>query len=181
MLGTISVPPNQTCVYAHYVGEQLIYIGVGSIERAFRIWCRSPEWKKLTRNGYRVEVIQWFENREDALEAEKRLIQELRPTTNLLHNGYIPPHNIGCSWNVGRKHSDVSRAIMSARQKASWVKTKIHRRPKVAIKCIDTGEVYPGLIEASKATAANYTSISQCINGHRRKAGGLIFVKMEGQ
>ena len=178
-LGTISVPANQTCVYAHYVGEQLIYIGVGSVERAFRVWCRSPSWKALTKDGYRVEILQWFENRDEALEAEKRFIQELKPTTNLLHNGYVPPHNIGNTWSLGRKHSAVSKAIMSAKQKASWARTKVHRRPKVPIKCIDTGEIFPGLREAAKATAANYTSISQCINGQRKKAGGLTFIRME--
>lgn len=171
-----------TCIYAHYVGEELIYIGSGTMERAFTVRNRSPEWKNLTSNGYSVVIIQRYNSKDQAEEEEKRLIKELNPRCNLIYNGWVNPKAIGNSWNVGRKHSAVSKAIMSARQKASWIDTKRktgRRRPRQPIKCLDTGAIYDGLRAAAKYTNVHFTCISQCVNGHRKTAGGLRFVRLE--
>ena len=47
------------------------------------------------------------------------------------------------------------------------------------IKCIETGVIYPSISQASKQTGIKRQSISMCVNGKRRKAGGFTFVKSD--
>lgn len=44
--------------------------------------------------------------------------------------------------------------------------------------CIETGEVFPSLREAERLTSIKYPSISNCINGKRKSAGGYHWVKV---
>jgi hypothetical protein len=44
---------------------------------------------------------------------------------------------------------------------------------------LDTGIIYDGLREAARQTGAHFTSISQCINGSKKTAGGLRFIRLE--
>lgn len=171
------------CVYAHCVGEQVIYIGMGTLERAFKVTFRPKKWQEIVAGGYRVKVLGWFDNRRLAAVAERQLIERFSPPCNLLHSkNYISPH-VGNKYAEGRVWSQESRDKLSKAQKESWLKTKRsvgRRRPTKPIKCIDSGIVYDGLREAARKTGAHYTSISACINGLRGTANGLRFVRLEG-
>lgn len=46
-------------------------------------------------------------------------------------------------------------------------------RPKRPVLCIDTGEVYPSLSEAAKATQAPVEKILECCKGRRQRTNGL--------
>lgn len=43
----------------------------------------------------------------------------------------------------------------------------------VAVKCVETGEVFISTREAWRKTRVNYCHISECANGKRKSAGGL--------
>lgn len=178
----VEVRANEVCIYGHYVGDRLIYIGMGRLDRVFNIKCRSDEWKRLTKDGYRVALLAWFGDRAAARTEEKRLIREFSPICNLLHSAnWVSPH-IGNTYSVGRKHTEESKKKLSESQKASWRRTKRltgRRTPIRPIKCLNTGIVYSGLREAARQTGAHFTCISQCINGSRISARGLRFARME--
>jgi hypothetical protein len=169
------------CVYAHYVGEQIVYIGMGTLERAFRVAFRPKVWQDITSNGYKVVVLCWFDNRRDASQEEQKLIRAFNPLCNFAHSEKFVSHAVGCTWNIGRKHSEESKKKVSEAQKISWQKTKHqtgHRRPIKPIKCLDTGIIYNGLREAARQTGAHPSTISSCINGKRKHAAGLRFEKI---
>lgn len=170
------------CIYAHYVADQLIYIGMGTLERAFRVAFRPKAWQEKTKNGYRVVILCWFDNRKEAAREEKKLIKAFNPTCNLAHSVNYVSHSIGNTWNIGRKLSKETKLKLSVSQKLSWEKTKRitgSRKPTKPIQCLDTGMIYSGLRDASRQTGACPSSISQCLNGFRRTAGGLRFQRLE--
>lgn len=177
----IHVRPNSFCVYAHYVLDVCIYVGMGSYSRAFSKHKRSKNWITLTENGYDVVIMHVFVSRKEAECCECELIKSIKPVCNLFHfPGWIPPHFIGNTWNSGRKHSVETRAKLSVSQKESWKKTKRKtgtRKPVKPIRCVNTGIVYKGLREAARALDMSPSAISQCINGNRLSAGGLKFVR----
>ena len=41
------------------------------------------------------------------------------------------------------------------------------------VRCVETGEIYPSVIEANRQTCINHASISQCCNGKQHTAGNL--------
>ena len=52
-----------------------------------------------------------------------------------------------------------------------------HPDLSVPVLCVETGEVYPSIQEASRRTGIKYPSISNCINGKRKTAGGFHWQK----
>ena len=42
-----------------------------------------------------------------------------------------------------------------------------------AVKCLDTGAVYPSIKEAARQTGLNHTAISMCCDGRRKKTHGF--------
>lgn len=69
----------------------------------------------------------------------------------------------------GEQYTDEVRAKMRA--------AKVGKKPANTkqVECIETGEVYAGLSEASAATGANRQSIYLQIKGKLKKAGGFTF------
>lgn len=175
--------PNKYCVYGHYVDDKLIYVGFGVSSRPFARANRSVEWAETAANGYDVYIFDWFDSAKEASIVESQLIKRYAPQCNKIHNGWVNPASVGNTWNLGKRHSEESKRIMSAKQKESWLLTKRttgRRRPTKPIKCLETGIVYDGLRDAARQTGVHYTCISQCINGHRKAVGGLRFVRLEG-
>lgn len=68
---------------------------------------------------------------------------------------------------------------------ADRVTQRANQRPhspghySISVKCLDTGEVFGSLKEAAEKTGAPITSISSCLNGRLKKAGGLRWVTCE--
>lgn len=53
-----------------------------------------------------------------------------------------------------------------------------HPATSTPVLCVETGKAYPSASEASRQTGANKVSISNCINGKRKTAGGFHWVKV---
>ena len=57
-----------------------------------------------------------------------------------------------------------------------------HKDLSVSVVCLETGEVYPSMCEASRQTCINLGRISECCNGKRKTAGGFHWAKfIEGE
>ena len=53
-----------------------------------------------------------------------------------------------------------------------------HPSLSIPVFCVETGEVYPSNREASRRTAIDRTSISACLRGKRKTAGGFHWQKV---
>lgn len=73
----------RTALYRHYSGEELVYIGI-SIS-AFNRLSGHKSTSKWFMDISKVD-IEWFENRQKALEAEANAIKTERPKFNIAHN-----------------------------------------------------------------------------------------------
>ena len=52
-----------------------------------------------------------------------------------------------------------------------------HKDISVPVLCVETGEVYPSCMEAERQTGIKRPSISACLNGKRKTAGGYHWTK----
>ena len=53
-----------------------------------------------------------------------------------------------------------------------------HCRTWVKVKCIETGETFESIIDASRKTGINNNSICCCANGKSKTAGGYRWIKI---
>ncbi len=49
-----------------------------------------------------------------------------------------------------------------------------------AVKCIETGKIYPSIIAASRDTGVSHHSIGYCVAGHTKTAGRMRWVEVPG-
>lgn len=166
------IPADKFCVYAHHVDGVCIYIGMGRPHRPFTRFHRRGKWFEFTKHGFNVEILSWHETKSAAREEETRLIKQLKPVCNSLHTG-----------RPGRKHTAQDKAEMSKRLKERWKNNPNMRagsvKARVAIRCVETGIVYPSLFQTSKETGFCPSHISQVINGRVPHAGGYHFIREE--
>lgn len=169
---------NKRCVYGHYVNNELIYIGAGTLFRAFSYYPRRALWKELVADGYDVIILAWYPDLKSAQDLEKKLIKQHKPKCNLAHNGYS--NAWGNKWNIGRRHTEKAKKILSEKLKASWRNGERKAgsvKPRMPIKCIETGIIYDGLREAARQTGFCPSHLSNCINGVIPHAGGYHFTR----
>ena len=177
----LDVHPRSYCVYAHLVEGAPVYIGSGRYCRAFEDIGRGYKWGQLTKNGYKVVILRQFYDRSEAYEYEEELIKQYNPEANLLHRaGYHPRPTRGRS---GMPHSEESIRKMSEMAKLSWQKNRangiISRKKFKPIQCLETGQIYDGIGDASRKTGVSPAGISICMNGKVPSIKGLTFVKLE--
>lgn len=67
--------------------------------------------------------------------------------------------------NNPRRREAVSKALTN------------HPAKSTPVVCLETGEEYPSVHEASRQTGIHQRSISSCINGKRKSAGGFHWAK----
>lgn len=83
----LSVPPrNGHCVYLHRVGGTVIYVGKGSVSRAFAFdFSRNEVWLQATKDAalVEVEILHWCASEQEALDLGRQMILELQPIANL--------------------------------------------------------------------------------------------------
>ena len=76
-------------VYIHKdLDGDVFYIGKGSISRSFDIKGRNKKWNRHTEslNGeYTVEIHSYHDDERSALTAEKKLIESVGPSCNIIH------------------------------------------------------------------------------------------------
>lgn len=74
------------CVYGHFIGNECIYVGAGSLKRAFDP-SRTDRWKSVVGDqAVDVVIFRQFSDRLDALRYETDLIESLRPRCNKFKN-----------------------------------------------------------------------------------------------
>ncbi len=72
------------CVYAHKNGDQIFYVGMGVIRgRPFNTSGRSDLWINEAKKDFDIEIIELFDDRIDAAEAERRWISQHSPKCNI--------------------------------------------------------------------------------------------------
>ena len=82
----MKVHNNHYCVYTHDINRVIFYVGKGKCYRPFITSCRSSDWEDhVEKNGgeYNVEIVEWFQNEQDAYEFERSLIIKHKPKCNL--------------------------------------------------------------------------------------------------
>jgi len=150
----LSVRPVGTfCVYQHLVWGKPIYVGSGTIQRAFAMDRRNQPWTEFVRSAtdtnpgfeIEVEIIALYTDRQKAFDHEKRLINELKPTYNIV--GITADIYLGPTPNQGKK-------------------TTVH--------CVETGLNFKSVTEAAKWVGVTGTQMSYHLNmrpGYRKVKG----------
>ncbi len=85
----ITLRIDKPCVYRHWLGEEIIYIGKGRGTRPFEVrdYSRKTPWRKALKGSdtIRVEIVRWFDTDDAALRFEKREIARFNPAGNTQH------------------------------------------------------------------------------------------------
>jgi len=79
------------CVYGHYIGDALVYVGKGTGDRPFNKSGRGKMWKEmvLESDDLKVEIFEWFDNDDDAFNKEAEIIANYSPILNLIGKSKI--------------------------------------------------------------------------------------------
>ena len=139
----------------------------GEGTRLYRIWkgmrqrCYNPNIKNYANYGGRgITVCDEWRNSFEAFRDWA------------LANGYCDDLSIDRIDNDKGYSPDNCRWATSQTQALNRRKFKCPQRQK-GVKCLETGEVFKSVKEAAQRTGAPYTSISNCLHGKLKKAGGF--------
>lgn len=72
------------CVYQHWLGEELMYVGCGSLNRPFNLGGRTNTWIRSAEEAknVRVEIVLLTTQWREASIYERQMIIRLKPTCN---------------------------------------------------------------------------------------------------
>lgn len=181
-------------VYVHRKldDKSIFYVGKGTGRRANSKNSRSKWWHSLVKkHGFYSEIVQYFDNEQDAYLSESILIDQLLFKGVKLIN--LKSGGIG---GIGFKHSDESKEkircsnlgkTFSIKRKQAIAKAllgnKFSRKRKSKFKsnnrkiviCLDTNEIFESTHEAALKLSLNYSNIAAVCRGKRNKCGGLRF------
>lgn len=131
-------PRKPFCVYSHNLYGKIVYIGAGTLKRAFELTGRGERWHRSMTNPdipwveYEVEILESFETYPEALIREAALIAEHQPSFNV-------------------------QGIAAATRKRLLTK----------VKCVETGSIYPTITKAAEAIGVTPGAISNHLNGRQ--------------
>lgn len=107
--------------------------------------------------------------------------QKTHPVHQLILNAYLPKP----SSELVVMHLNSKPAVNSL-ENLAWGTCKEnqndpHFRALLSkpVLCVETGELYPSMTEASRQTGIDDSSISKCLNGKLKSAGGLHWQKVK--
>lgn len=135
------------CVYAHEVDRQVVYIGMGTLARAFAALPRDRTdiWRAAVGGrSVRVGIISWHTSRPDAVRAEAVAIQQWRPAANMNSTG--ERRRVGTNRAGGRQ-----------------------------VVCVETGRVFPSCTAAGKWLGATQGAITNVARGRYPAVKGYRF------
>lgn len=143
------------CVYTHTMGRHVIYVGAGTLSRAFS-QSRTPLWHKLTKGRQiTIQIVRWFDTKYDAYQFEAQLIVEHKPAGNQSAPHYT--RHLGLGVQLKKNKPVVNRAIQ----------------------CVETGIVYPTSRDAQHAFGVTQGAISNVLNGRSKSIRGFTFVRVK--
>ena len=102
-------------------------------------------------------------------------IHKPSPEMEVLHLNSEPSDNRLRNLAWGTHKENLNDPHYKALQ--SLVQTN-HPATSTSVLCVETGEQYPSVREAARQTGIKYPSISFCINGKRKTAGGYHWAKV---
>jgi hypothetical protein len=81
----MKVYPYKYCVYYHKIGDVVFYVGSGISSRPFAVDGRTEAWRNYVEDNhdeYIVEIVAWFNTKNQATCFEQKEIRRLNPLTN---------------------------------------------------------------------------------------------------
>lgn len=81
----MTVELGKVCVYSHWSGDELVYIGKGVPSRPYEFFARSEKWKSFFKDkkNINIKILGWFESDDEAKKFERKLIRERQPKCNI--------------------------------------------------------------------------------------------------
>ena len=153
-------------LYGHYIGDTLVYLGSGSVRRAFSLRQRNKDWHKSVSEAGHVDVY-FIDAGEDETAIrlhEQKLINRLAPLCNKYHN---PNFSISPELREARRLSALE----------AWKDRSAH--PNSVNACIENcrqareerskpivrsdGALFPSLAEAARAIPCSPSTITKRI------------------
>lgn len=170
---------NNTCIYRHIRldNNQIFYIGIGSLKRAYKKYGRNKYWKNvINKTEYEIQILKSDLTWEDAKELEIMLIKHygrLNNNTGILVNmtdggegqlNFSPTketrEKIG-NFHRNKKVSNISKEKMSKAKEGKYYLEENPNSKKVIN--IENNKIYNTLLEASKSINMNYSSFKWSI------------------
>ena len=160
-------PSNVFVLYAHYIEDNLLYLGSGSIKRAFSTDQRNADWHKAMKEAEAADVyfLDVGDNEAAIRCHEHRLINRLRPPCNKYHN---PDYRMSPELREAKRLASIE----------SWRDRTAH--PHSVISCIQNcaiarkerskpilrsdGQRFPSLAEAARAVPCSPATITKRIS-----------------
>lgn len=84
----------QFCVYSHSVNGKVVYVGKGTVERAFTSAGRNPQWHDSVKGGITIKIVRRFSSEKEALAYEAKTIGIQSPLCNIHHKGGTRTSNL---------------------------------------------------------------------------------------
>lgn len=128
--------------------NEIRYIGYTSLSEARRM--AEHRHSHPERRDYTFHVLDVFDNKKDALEAERAYIRMLNPPENIAPGQGYP------------KSLELGREIAHARQSKS-------------VYCPELDQHFPSVNAAAEATGANRNKVKDCCYGRRNTTHGFHF------
>lgn len=186
----MEIRPSETALYQHSVDGTVFYVGCGKGQRAFEVTRRNAKWKEIvSRHGsFSVHIVGWFQSCDDAFAEEAKMIREIKPAANMMHNGYSKSDEFKrmmSAVHAGKVVSDETRAKMRASMAGRTAHNKgkpmsqeqkdrlsALARGKLGVVNKTTGVKYHSLREASRETGIPRTTLRCHLSGRLKHAGG---------
>jgi len=171
-------------VYAHYTADtnELFYIGKGTKGRVGHKTRRSAFWNAIVaKHGIRTEILISNLNESDAYLQEILAIREFKPKANMTKGGsggYTGPNSGNFSkgvrpWNTGKVCPSISEQQRGEKNPNYGVPSP----RRVRVKCVNDGQVFDSIKEASLHYGIAKSLIHRCIRGQLKQTRGFQFME----
>lgn len=98
------------CVYFHWLDDAIIYVGSGTLSRAFST-TRNSLWEEKTRyRKVQVEIVSLHEDRDLAFGAERRYIELFQPECNIMLRPRVRKNGMVRCNETGEVYSSATHA-----------------------------------------------------------------------
>lgn len=128
--------------------DEIRYVGYTSLSEARRM--AEHRYSHPERRDYTFHVLDVFDTKREALEAERMYIQMLNPPENVASGQGFPG------------------SLVEGRDTA-------HKRQSKRVYCFETDKYYPSMADAARELGVNRDKIKLCCQGKRKTTSGMHF------